>query len=272
MCYGLGWIGRKLIPNGVMLGTLVKALKILELFTVQRPQWGVTEISKALKLNKSAVFRIMQTLEKKGYLKKDPREKRYTLTAKFLGLGTVVMSQLSILQQAKNEIDHLWDRTQGTVVIRVLEGSELVTVAIRESPQALRVSHPLGSAVNFNYGAIGKAILAYLPQDEVHQLLKKNPLNKYTSKTILSATSFLDELREVPRKGYAFSDGEAIEGVRAVGAPIFDISGRPFAGISVGLPLFRLPKSKVPQLGKLVRQAADRISLNLGFNKKFISF
>jgi DNA-binding IclR family transcriptional regulator len=265
---GLDGLGQ----NGVMLGTLVKALRILELFTVQRPQWGVTEISKTLKLNKSAVFRIMQTLEKKGYLKKDPREKRYTLTAKFLALGTVVMSQLSILQQAKNEIDHLWDRTQGTVVIRVLEGSELVTVAIRESPQALRVSHPLGSAVNFNYGAIGKAILAYLPQDEVHQLLKKNPLNKYTSKTILSATSFLDELRQVPRKGYAFSDGEAIEGVRAVGAPIFDISGRPFAGISVGLPLFRLPKSKVPQLGKLVRQAADRISLNLGFNKNLSSF
>lgn len=68
------------------------------------------------------------------------------------------------------------------------------------------------------------------------------------------------------RSGFAFSDEEALQGVRAVGAPIFDIPGKAFAGISVGLPVFRFPKSKVGELGKLVRQAADRISTNVGYN------
>jgi DNA-binding IclR family transcriptional regulator len=250
-----------------MLETLVKAIRVLELFTTHHPQWGVTEISNKLKLNKSAVFRILQTLENEGYLKKDSRDRSYMLTARFLGISTVVVSQLSVIEVSKVEIDRLWDATQGTVIVRILEGCELITVAIRESPQALRVTHPLGSTVSFNYGAIGKSILAYLPQDEVKKILKARPLEKFTSKTILSVSSFSNELRNVSRNGYAFSDEEAIQGVRAVAAPIFDVTGRPFAGVSVGLPLFRLPKSEVPKLGKLIRQSTDRISMNVGFNK-----
>ncbi len=254
-----------------MLDTLVKAIRVLELFSTQNPQWGVTKISNELKFNKSAVFRILQTLENEGYLKKDPRDRSYMLTARFLGLSTVVISQLNVIEESKVEIDRLGAATQGTVIVRLLEGCELITVAIRESPLALRVTHPLGSTVSFNYGAIGKAILAYLPQDDVKKILNSNPFRKYTSKTTLSKSSFSNELRTVRRNGYAFSDEEAIQGVRAVAAPIFDATGRPFAGVSVGLPLFRLPKSEVPKLGKLISQATDRISKNLGF-KKSVSF
>lgn len=250
-----------------MLETLVKAIRVLELFSTYQPRWGVTEISNKLRLNKSAVFRILQTLEKEGYLKKDARDKSYMLTARFLGLSTVVISQLSVIEESKGEIDHLWAKTQGTVIIRILERCELVTVAIRESPQALRVTHPLGSTVNYNYGAIGKAILAYLPQEEVKKILESSPSQKFTSKTRVSASSFLEALRNVRRNGFAFSDEEAIQGVRAIAAPIFDARGRSFAGVSVGLPLFQLPKSKVASLGKLVRQASDRISVKLGFDK-----
>lgn len=249
-----------------MLGTLVKAIRILELFTVENPHRRITEISKELRLNKSSVFRILQTLEDKGYVSQNPGDKSYMLTAKFLWLGTVVASQMDILKQSKNEIDDLWEKTQGTVVVRVLEGSELITVAIRESPQALRVSHRVGNRVNFNWGAIGKAILAYLPEEEVRMFLEAKPLVKFTSRTIASTGSFLEQLEQVRRNGFAFSDEEALQGVRAVGAPIFNIPGRSFAGISVGLPVFRFPKSKVAELGKLVRQAADRISRNLGYN------
>lgn len=247
-----------------MLGTLVKAIRVLELFTVDSPHWGITEISKELKLNKSSVFRIIQTLQREGYVKQDEFGSRYTLTAKFLWLGSVVASQMDILKQSKQEIESLWQKTGGTVVVRVIEGSELVTVAIRESSQGLRVSHPIGSRVNFNYGAIGKAILAHLTEQEVHKILERKHLDKFTSKTIVSARSFLQELEDVRRNRFAFSDEEALQGVRAVGAPIFDISETPFAGISVGLPVFRFPKSKIGELGRLVRQAANQISINLG--------
>lgn len=249
-----------------MLGTLIKTIRILELFSVDRPQWGVTEISKELRLNKSSVFRILQTLEDRGYVKQNPGDRSYTLTARFLWLGNVVASQMDILRQSKSEVDDLWKKTHGTVVVRVLEGSELITVAVRESPEALRVSHPIGSRVNFNYGAIGKAILAYWPEFETKQFLQANALIKFTSRTITSMASLLEQLEQVRRDGFAFSDEEALQGVRAVGAPIFDMHGKSFAGISLGLPLFRFPKSKVVVLGKLVRQAADRISRNLGYN------
>jgi DNA-binding IclR family transcriptional regulator len=248
-----------------MLGTLVKAIRILELFTVDSPQWGITEIGKELKLNKSSVFRVLQTLESQGYVRQDAVDSRYALTAKFLWLGSVVASQLDILKQSKQEIDTLWQRSGGTVVVRVIEGADLVTVAVRESSQALRISHPIGSRVNFNYGAIGKAILAHMSEQEVHTLIEKNHLNKFTSKTIVSPRSFLQELEEVRRNGFSFSDEEALQGVRAVGAPIFDMSGRPFAGISVGWPAFLFPKSKTGEVGKLVKQAATRISINLGY-------
>ena len=254
-----------------MLGTLVKVLKILELFTVHHPKWGITEISKKLKLNKSSVFRILQTLEDRGYVRQDPVDRGYMLTAKFLGLGTVIASQMDIFIQSKDGIDYLWKKTQGTISLRVLEGSELITVAIRESPQALRVSHQVGSRVNFNWGSIGKAILAYLPEQRVKEFLKRHPLKRFTSKTVLSTGAFLGELEHVRKNGFALSDEEALQGVRSVGAPIFNIPGIAFAGISIGLPVFRFPKAKVGELGRLVRQTADRISKNLGYNGPLIA-
>lgn len=251
-----------------MLGTLIKGIRILELFSVGRPRWRITDISRELGLNKSAVFRVVETLENEGYLHKDPRDKSYMLTAKLLGLSTVVLSQFNIVEQSKSAIDHLWAATQGTIVVRLFEGKRLVTVAVRESPHVLRVAHNVGTAYDFNYGAIGKAVLAYLPEEELEKLVKKAVGKRFTSKTVVSAPALLEELKKVRRNGYAFSDEEAIEGVRAVGAPIFDMTERPIAGISVGLPTVRFPKAKVPEFGRLVRQAADRISLNLGFQSQ----
>jgi IclR family transcriptional regulator, KDG regulon repressor len=251
-----------------MLGTLIKGIRILELFSVGHPRWRITEISRELALNKSAVFRVVETLESEGYLHKDPRDKSYMLTAKLLGLSTVVLSQFNIVEQSRNAIDHLWTVTQGTVVVRLFEGKRLVTVAVRESPHVLRVAHNVGTAYAFNYGAIGKSVMAYLPEEELEKLLKKAVGKRFTSKTVISAPALLEELRKVRRNGYAFSDEEAIEGVRAVGAPIFDITQRPIAGISVGLPTVRFPRTKVLEFGRLVRQAADRISLNMGFHSQ----
>ena len=248
-----------------MLGTLIKGIRILELFSVGHPRWRITEISRELGLNKSAVFRVVETLESEGYLYQDPREKSYMLTAKLLGLSTVVLSQFNIVEQSKSAIDHLWAATQGTVVVRLFEDKRLVTVAVRESPHVLRVAHNVGTAYDFNYGAIGKSVLAYLPEEELEKFLKKAVGKRFTSKTVIAVPALVEELRKIRRSGYAFSDEEAIEGVRAVGAPIFDITQRPIAGISVGLPTVRFPRSKVPKFGRLVRQAADRISLNLGF-------
>jgi IclR family acetate operon transcriptional repressor len=248
-----------------MLGTLIKGLRILELFSVSHPRWRITEISRELGLNKSAVFRVVETLESEGYLRKDPSDKSYMLTAKLLGLSTVVLSQFNIVEQSKNPIEKLWAATEGTVVVRLFEGKRLVTVAVRESPHVLRIAHNVGTVYNFNYGAIGKSVLAFLPEEQLEKHIKQGTGKRFTPKTIVSTSALLEELRKIRRMGYAFSDEEAIEGVRAVGAPIFDMSGRPIAGISVGLPTVRFPLAKVPEFGKLVRQAAERISINLGF-------
>jgi DNA-binding IclR family transcriptional regulator len=110
--------------------------------------------------------------------------------------------------------------------------------------------------------------MAYLPEEELEKLLKRVVGKRFTPKTMVAVPVLLEELRKVRRSGFAFSDEEAIDGVRAVGAPIFDITQRPIAGISVGLPTVRFPRAKVPEFGRLVRQAADRISLNLGFSNQ----
>ncbi|HEY1373878.1 MAG TPA: IclR family transcriptional regulator [Candidatus Binatia bacterium] len=251
-----------------MLGTLIKGIRVLELFSVGHPRWRVTEISRELGLNKTAVFRVVETLESEGYLYQDPRDKSYMLTPKLLGLSTVVLSQFNIVEQSKNAIDVLWRATQGTVVVRLFEGKRLLTVAVRESPHVLRVAHNVGTAYDFNYGAIGKAILAYLPASELQATLKKNLPKSFTAKTVVAVPALLEELKRIRRNGYAFSDEEAIEGVRAVGAPIFDVTERPIAGISVGFPSVRFPRTKVAEYGKRVRQAAESISANLGYQRR----
>jgi DNA-binding IclR family transcriptional regulator len=146
----------------------------------------------------------------------------------------------------------------------VLEGHELVTVAMLESPEPVRVSLPRSRRVPYNFGAYGKALLAFMDADTMERLLRAHPPRALTTRTPVARERLREALEVVRRRGFAFSDGEAIAGTRAVAAPVRDHHGRPVGALGVSFPNAEATRAHVQSLGRLARDVAARLSAQLG--------
>jgi IclR family acetate operon transcriptional repressor len=108
-------------------------------------------------------------------------------------------------------------------------------------------------------------MMAFLPPAETEEILRQHGLKRLTSKSITTAGELTAELKSIRDKGYALDNEENEEGVRCIGAPILDHSGRPFAAISISAPSFRLPMDKVPAVAGCVSRIARSLSEDLGY-------
>jgi IclR family acetate operon transcriptional repressor len=116
--------------------------------------------------------------------------------------------------------------------------------------------------------AVGKAMLAHLPEQETDDILRRHGLTRLTANTITTPAELHAELRAIAARGYSVDNEEVEEGVRCVGAAVLDHAGRPIAAISVSAPAFRLPMEKVPALAVSVVKAAQALSAESGYRGK----
>ena len=245
------------------LDSLDRALSILCSFTKERPEWGVSELARHLKLHKSRVHRALKVLERRGFILKNHINSKYRLGLKLLELAAVLEERFDLKVVARPYLAELSKKINATVLLRVKDGLDSLVIESVESQSPLRMVRPVGSRIPCYCGAPGKVHLAFLPQDELEEALGKIDLVKFTDKSITDKERFLKELRRVRRYGYAFSDEEAIRGVRSVAVPIIDGTGRVVAVISIGMPKEELPLKRVPEVVRLAKEAASQISERL---------
>jgi PcaR/PcaU/PobR family beta-ketoadipate pathway transcriptional regulator len=246
--------------------TLARGLNILELFTQKTPCLSLTEITGSLKLSKSTVFRILATLESSGYLDRDPATRRYRPSLKVLQLGFLAINRLEVRQVARPYLERLSQEVNETVSLCVLHGSDIVYVDRIRNRAIVGVVLDIGSHVPAHSTTVGKILLAYLPPGELRRRLGETKLERYTSRTITDGDALLAQLSGIREDGYAISDGELAVGLRAVGAPIRDMSNDVVAAINVSgsqgtISLQRLRKELLPA----VVRTANQISLALGY-------
>jgi len=250
---------------------LDRALAILNLLSAEGPDLSLGEISDKIELHKSTVHRLIMVLERHKLIERNSVNGRYRLGLKLFELGTRAVSQLDLRERARPVLERLVLETSETVHLGILDEGEVLYLDKVEPARSVRMSSSVGRRNPVYCTAMGKAILAYLPESQVETIVRKHGLKAMTANTI---TSFLDlkaELAAIRERGYAVDNEEIEEGVRCVGCVVRDFSGGSVAAISVSGPAFRISREKAKNLARPVIAAANALSLQLGFKQERVA-
>lgn len=240
-----------------------RTLDVLEALGDAHEPLGTTDFARQLGMTKSAVFRILVTLEERGYVTKDPVTARYTLGPRLASLGERALSGIELRQIARPVMERLHAEFGETVNLGVLEGSEIIYIDMVESTHGLRMSARIGSRHPAHSTALGKAILAYLPEEQLDATLS-GKLAARTSHTITKPTTLREQLRAVRERGVSEEFGENEEGARCLGVALFDLHGLPTAALSVSAPDTRIDDARSAEIAQALRDASHDITKAIG--------
>jgi IclR family acetate operon transcriptional repressor len=243
---------------------LEKAMAILDLLGSTTGTHTATEIHTTLGLPKASTFMILNVLERYQMVKRSTGN-RYTIGLRAYELGTRYLASLDIVEVARPHLEALVERTRLTAHLGVLQGKHLIYADKAESGGMIRFSTFTGMRADIHTSSLGKAIAAHMPKADLRALLGGTELGAYTPNTITSFTALLAELERIRARGYAVENEEGELGVRCVGAPIWDDTGRVVAAISVTGVLSQIPHERIEPLGAEVMAAANAVSRELGF-------
>jgi DNA-binding IclR family transcriptional regulator len=253
------------VPNEYSVPSIDRALAVFELLAQSRGGFSVSEISRKLTLPKSSVHLMVGTLERRGYLQKHALSGKYCFGLKLVSLSRTALENLDLREEAKPYLQALMRKTGLTVHMAVLERNEAVIIEKIECPGLLRLATWIGRRLDVNCSGVGKALIAFLTDEEFDLQFKSKALARHNENTTVSTSKLKRELERVRSLGYSLDDEEDEIGFRCIGAPIFDYTKRVVAAISVAGTTAQIPNENLPHLGTIVKRAADGISLQLGY-------
>jgi DNA-binding IclR family transcriptional regulator len=245
--------------------TFNKGLAVIEALSRCDKPCGITQLAAQLKLTKSNVHRLLQTLAAGGYVRNVGDTGSYELTLKLWELGSKVRSRLDIADVSGPFLKVLGDKTSEAVHLSVLSGAEVIYIDKVESPKPIRAYSMIGGRAPAYCVATGKAMLAFSSSKQLDEL--RSPLTRHSVNTITARAKLDRELQQVRELGYAINRGEWREDVWGVGAPIFDQTGNVIAAVGISGPSSRLKLTVLKRYAPLVMNAAKQISKQLGYMK-----
>ena len=244
------------------------ALDLLEQFQGETDELGVTELSKRLKLHKNNVFRLLATLESRGYIEQNKVTENYRLGLKTLELGQTFIKQMGLLRQSKPVIEELVRTCNETTYVAVMKDFHIIYLDCVETTMTVRVVPRVGSRLPAYCTAAGKVQIAYMSGEEIDHYLPARELQKFTDHTVTDREELKKQLELVAELGYAIDNEELDEGVKCVSAPIRDYTRRIIGAVSISGPSMRFSDERISQeLIPLAMKAAEEISTKLGYQK-----
>ncbi len=256
-------------PKGeYSIQTVINALRLLEEFQ-DAEELGVTHLSRRLDLHKNNVFRLLATLEQRGYVDQSPETERYRLGVRTLDLGRAFTRSRSLLQRARPILRSLADALGESAHLGVLRGFEVVHLD-GAAPDRLVLSRVrVGSRLPAHCTALGKALLGCAPEsvrEAFDRTVVAGGLERQTPATIVDRDKFFEHLRSVAVQGFAVDAEECEKGLCCVAAPVYDGDGDLVAALSVSGPAFRLDEDGLlREVAPKVTQVADHLSRDLGY-------
>lgn len=245
-----------------------RALDILTLF-IEKPQLGVTEIGHMVGLDKSVVYRLVITLEKHGFVKQNPSNRKYELGPRAYEIGSVYLTRNStinqLLQNAYPVLTPLMEETGCTTQIGIVEPEnfEVLIVASVESSSVVKISASLGDRIPLHASVVGKCYLAYCEPEYLDKVFA-SPLPALTPKTITDKYRYMVEIEQVRKVGYAYHDEEWSQGVTAIAAPIFNMLNHCMGAILTSFPTYLLTEKDVPSIIEKTKSSARLLSNKIG--------
>lgn len=254
-------------PHTILV--LEKAMNLLSRFDSSRAEWGVTELSKDLDINKSTVSKILSTLENHRYLVKNTGNRKYKLGLRLFELGSLVASQLDLQKEALVYMEELNKKGGETVHLVVMDDFDIVYINKVESPQSLHIGTRVGGRLPAHCTGVGKVLLAALSPEELNIFLKKRPLRRFTPNTIIDPEHLKEGLAQIRAQGYALDNEEFNGGLMCVAAPIKNYSQKIIGAISISGPTNRIREKNLEKLISMVKSTAQKISRCLGFTENW---
>lgn len=247
-----------------LIKPVLRALDVLTLVAESDQELRLTQVAAALTLPKSSALRYLRTLSSAGFLHHDPSSDRYGMGTRLWELGQRARGRRSIRQLAMPVMRDLRDLFDETVNLAVLDGLEIVYIELFESRRGLRMQTTLGAREPVYSTALGKALLAFLPEAEVSSHLPDR-LEPRTGRTRTRLADLRRDLETTRNRGYAIDESENDEGVVCFGAPILEASGRPLAALSVSVPESRLSDQLRADVSAEIAKRARGLSQHLGW-------
>lgn len=242
-----------------------RSLEIIEAVAVSDAGLSLSELARRVELPKSTAHSLLQTLAADGFLERDPDRGHYLLGSRMLRMLGRLPDQLELPRVARPLMEALVDQVGETAILGVRAGTSIVYVQQVEALQYIRYAAPLGEARPLCASSIGKLFMAAMSPAALGELLDASPPTRLTDSTKIRPDEIVAEARQVAVLGYALNDGETIDGVTALAAPVHrasDPDGPLVAGLSVAGPTERL-RRKLEEVRPLVVQTAVRIGLTL---------
>jgi len=247
--------------------TVKKAMDIMDCLGDAGGSLSAGEISRRLGLARSTVYRLLATLNAGGYVSPDrANSQKYRLGFKITALASSLLDGLELRQVALPFLTELRDIAQETVHLVVMDQGQVAYVDKVECSRAVRMHSAIGRRGLVHCTAVGKAMLAFMQEEDVARILNDQGLPARTPHTITDGAQFREELERVRRLGYAVDDIENEEGIRCLGAPVLDHRGRPAAAVSVSGPAYRMTMARVQELAGVVVDTGLGISRELGYS------
>lgn len=243
--------------------TTEKTLTLIDELMRRGPS-GVTELAQGVNMGKSAVHNHLTTLQDHGYVLKTGNQ--YQLGLKFLEVGGSIRKSMEFYQVAEPEVKSLADETGELANLLVEEQGLGVYLMRSKGEDAVDLDTYAGLRTNLHTTALGKAVLAHLPESRVEDIIERHGIEPETSRSIGSREELFDALESVQNRGYAIDDGERLEGLRCIGAPVRSSSDEVLGAVSVSAPTSRVSDQELHgELSERVLSAANVIELNINY-------
>ncbi len=251
-----------------MIQSLQRGLSILEIIGKSGGGLSMAEVSRTIGLHPSTTYHLLRTLTALGYLKQGEATRDYVIGSKLFQVAGSAWTEDQLIKISAPFLAEIVRQTGETSHLAIFEHDEVVVVDKVDGSSPVHVSERIGYPRPAHCTAIGKTLLAYLPEAELKTFLQKYELKAITPRSITSIPMLEQELKRVRDQGYAFDDEEFTQGIRCLAAPVRNFTGEVVASVGISGPVWRVSLDRVSQFTEAVKATAYRLSQQLGYAAK----
>lgn len=238
----------------------------MEYVASERDGCNHTAIAQGLQIPKSSLTALLQDLQSKGYLQRNPDSGVFTVGVQVLWLANSYLRNLNLVKLGQPIVGELHVRVREFSLLAIPTEREYVIICTESIPSIFAHSLQVGQRGPIFCSAVGKAMMAFMPEAQVDSILKASPLVAVTPSTKTDIAYIKRDLAKTRRRGIGYSREEGIPGVTGVAAPVFNASGSPVAALAIGVPSAQLKEKSLEPLEGVLRSLAQRLSQQLGWN------
>ncbi|WP_346900447.1 IclR family transcriptional regulator C-terminal domain-containing protein [uncultured Roseibium sp.] len=244
--------------------SITRALTILEKLADHTEGLTLTELAAEASLPPSSAHRILTTLQRQRFVRFEPATMCWLVGVQAFVVGNAFARSRDAVSLAIPFMRRLMNKTGETVNFFMLDGDEVICMAQIQSQQMVRAISRPGGGMEMHRSAAGKALMAYMSEDDVTEIVTRRGMTRYTENTIVTPEALRLELDRIRQRGFSVDNEEFSIGLRCIAAPIFDETGAAQAAVSIAGPASRITECRVEALGEMVAACGQTVTSEFG--------